>query len=481
MKLLKLSLVASLALGALSTASFAQPLEEAIKGVDVSGYLRYRYNDDRYDNQKNVEGVKGGNATHRWKAVADFRTPVVNNVAFNLGILYNNESQNVNHGKGVSSTSIVNDPATGNLQAVTTNTPFLGNGLGAGKDSEFGVRNFYAVITPDSTATTITAGKQVLNTPVTNASDDDRGTGIMVLNSDIPNLTLGAAVFDSWSINDVHNGAAGNETAVDKMLYALAAIYNNDTSIGNIGAQVWGFHIDDTVDSLIFSELSWKGSLFNAKLQYAFSQLADDDKSVFGGLYGFVQNEAGVNVPNIASDNDVLIAEVGADLRADYSLPFDAKLGYITNFQDGTAVSLEDEGSFAKAGKIWYQNAATGFSFSALPASGMTQYGYNKKADVDIFYGALNFGFLEDRFKIGLEGVFGENKIDTPVLNAPSVENTIKFREIAPTFSWKHSKNLTFSGYYAMLTTEVDTKDANGNNNPDEDRNRLRFEARYNF
>ena len=50
MKFLKISLAASLALGALSTASFAQPLEEAIKGVDVSGYLRYRYTDDRYDN-----------------------------------------------------------------------------------------------------------------------------------------------------------------------------------------------------------------------------------------------------------------------------------------------------------------------------------------------------------------------------------------------------------------------------------------------
>lgn len=473
MKLLKLSLVASLALGALSTASFAQPLEEAIKGVDVSGYLRYRYNDDRYDNRGNVQGVKGGNAAHRWKAVADFRTPVVNNVAFNLGILYNNESQNVNHGKGISGAPDTNGNAT--------IIPYLGSGLGAGKDSEFGVRNFYAVITPDSTATTIIAGKQVLNTPVTNTRDDDRGTGIMVLNSDIPNLTLGVAVFDSWSINDVYNGAAGNETSVDKMLYALAAIYNNDTAFGNIGAQVWGFHIDDTVDSLIFSELSWKGSLFNAKLQYAFSQLADDDKSVFGGLYGFVQNEAGVNVPNIASDNDVLIAEVGADLRADYSLPFDAKLGYITNFQDGTAVSLEDEGAYVSVGKIWYRNAATGFSFSALPASGMKQYGYNKTADVDIFYGALNFGFLEDRFKIGLEGVFGENKIDTPVLNASNVENTIKFREITPTFRWKHSKNLTFSGHYAMLTTEVDTKDVNGNNNPDEDRNRLRLEARYNF
>lgn len=471
MKFLKLSLVTSVAISALSTSSFAQPLEEAIKGIDVSGYLRYRYNDDRYDNQGNVQDKKGGNATHRWKAVADFRTPVVNNVAFNLGVLYNNESQNVNHGKGIAGAPDANGNAT--------TIPFLGNGLGAGKDSEFGVRNFYAVITPDSTATTIIAGKQVLNTPITNTSDDDRGTGIMVTNSDISNLTLGAAVFDSWSINDI-SSKLGSETSVDKMIYALAAIYNNETEYGNIGAQVWGFHVDDVVDSLVFSELSWKNSLLGAKVQYAFSQLADDS-SVLSGLYGTVANQAGVNVANIATDNDVLILEGSANFRKDYDMPFDVKLGYITNFQDGTAVSLEDEGSFAKAGKIWYQNSATGFSFSALPASGMTQYGYNNKADVDIFYGAANFGFLEDRFKIGLEGVFGENKIETSVAGATPSSTTIKFREISPTFSWKHSKNLTFSGYYAMLTTENDAKDANGNSLPDEERNRLRLEARYNF
>lgn len=42
MKLVKLSLVAALAAGAFSVAN-ATPLEEAIKDIDVSGVLRYRY------------------------------------------------------------------------------------------------------------------------------------------------------------------------------------------------------------------------------------------------------------------------------------------------------------------------------------------------------------------------------------------------------------------------------------------------------
>ena len=43
MKLVKLRLVAALAAGALATSASAMPLEEAIKGVDVSGMTRIRY------------------------------------------------------------------------------------------------------------------------------------------------------------------------------------------------------------------------------------------------------------------------------------------------------------------------------------------------------------------------------------------------------------------------------------------------------
>ncbi|TLD83760.1 major outer membrane protein, partial [Helicobacter sp. MIT 05-5294] len=227
MKFLKLSLAASVALGALSTASFAQPLEDAIKGIDVSGYLRYRFNSDYYDNGNNNSNHKD---THRWKAVADFKAPVADNVAFNFGVLYNNENN------------------------VTFGTGGTGSGLGSGKDGSFGVSTFNAVITPDSTATTVIIGKQRLATPVTNAGDDDRGTGILILNSDLENATFAAAAFDSWSIDDLggqwqgYNSGGNDGTSVTKPLYALAGIYNFDTDYGTFGAQLWGFYIQDAVD-----------------------------------------------------------------------------------------------------------------------------------------------------------------------------------------------------------------------------------------
>ena len=43
-KIAKISLVAAVAVAGLTTAN-AQPLEEAIKNVDVSGSVVYRYND----------------------------------------------------------------------------------------------------------------------------------------------------------------------------------------------------------------------------------------------------------------------------------------------------------------------------------------------------------------------------------------------------------------------------------------------------
>lgn len=465
MKFLKLSLAASVALGALSTASFAQPLEEAIKGIDVSGYLRYRYNDDRYDNGNG--NVNGSSANHQWRAVADFKTPVVNNIALNFGVWYNNQN-NVNHGKGV------NDG--------TAPGGFTGTGLGSGSDGEFGVREFYATITPDSTATTIKIGKQELNTPVTNAYDGDRGTGILALNSDIPNLTLAAAAFDSWSINELNvsdRNIAGDvipgeytnspELSVDKPLYALAGIYGVDTNYGRFGGQLWGFYIDDAVDALVFGELSWQGSLLRAKLQYTYAALNNDEDSVFTTLYG---TGLSPRKANIAESNDMFVIEAGADFRNDFQLPLNVTLGYITNFADGTAVALEDEGSnVSRKGKIWWQNAGTGISTSALRGYG--NWGFGTEQEINVFYAGVDYSFIDERLNVGLEFAWGENDISNA--NGGRIQK-VEFTEITPTISWKHSKQLTLSTFYAFLNNSYDTA-----NTPDRDRNRFRVEAKYSF
>lgn len=491
MKFLKLSLAASVALGALSTASFAQPLEEAIKGIDVSGYLRYRYNDDRYDS---AAGNHGTNANHQWRAVADFKTPVVNNIALNFGVWYNNQN-NVNHGKGDG--TYIGQTVPGAGGAETTVRPgiqeFTGTGLGSGSDGSFGVREFYATITPDSTATTIKIGKQLLDTPVTNAYDGDRGTGILALNSDIPNLTLAAAAFDSWSINEVNvplstgNGVGdtsgnSNTISVDKPLYALAGIYGVDTNYGRFGGQLWGFYIDDAVDALVFGELSWQGSLLRAKLQYTYAALNNDEDSVFYTLYGNGNTLANPKA-NVSESNDMGVIEVGADFRNDFQLPLNITLGYMMNFADGTAVALEDEGSnVSRKGKIWWQNAGTGISTSALRGYGLQ--GFGTEQDVNVFYAGVDYSFIDERLNVGLEFAWGEN--DISYSNGIATNGNIKkveFTEITPTISWKHSKQLTLSAFYAFLSndyTYVNTPHTS-NDTWEADRNRFRVEAKYSF
>ncbi|WP_416830599.1 major outer membrane protein [Helicobacter ganmani] len=464
MKFLKLSLAASVALGAFSTASFAQPLEDAIKGIDVSGYLRYRYNDDRYDaNGFNKDSVANSNATHRWKAVADFKAPVADNVAFNFGILYNNESQNVNHGNTY---------------------PGQGSGLGSGKDGSFGVSTFNAVITPDSTATTVIIGKQRLATPVTNAGDDDRGTGILALNSDLEGFTFAAGAFDSWSIDDVHQGYASGSndgTSVTKPLYTLAGIYGVDTAYGHFGAQLWGFYIQDAVDALGFGELSWNNATFDVALQYALAKLDNSDSSILGVLHGTGVGARG-NKSNISESNDLFVINLGANFAQEYDVPLDVKLGWVTNFQDGTAVTLNDDGTaFKYAGAIWWQNNATGISTSALLPRGV--HGFGNEQEISVFYGAIGYSMVDSRLRIGLDYVWGNNEVTAGNVTLRDTD----FQEITPRISWKHNKNLTISGYYAYLMTDAPnvyyTDPVTGNDRrfEDEDRQRVRVEVKYSF
>lgn len=469
MKFFKLSLAASVALGAFSTASFAQPLEEAIKGVDVKGYLRYRYTDDRYDNQKFEKNKVGDKARHQWRGQVDFKTPTMNAISVNLGLLYTNNNE-TNHGKG------------GN-----TVGQYYGS-LPSGQDNSFNLRTLYLNITPDSTATDIRVGKQILDTPITGS--DDRGVGFLAFNRDIAGLTLALGAFDTWSIDD--RSKVGDGNGFVKPFYTLAAIYSADSSIGNIGAQAWGFVIDDIVDASAFLELSWKNSLLNAKLQYAFAKLENGDGSPIqttntkafnnNGNNGAVAGKGG----GLPQDNDVLSFQIGADFTKDFNVPFNARLGYLTNFKDGTVALLDSEGELAKAGKIWFANTATAVNFGlANGLSGTSLYG--TETDLEVFYGAIGYGLVDGRLKLGLEAAFGENKMSWTgdiAGKAGQLADKTKFTEVTPTISWKYNKNLNLSAYYAMLSTENSVKkddSAKKDTYADEDRNRLRLEARYSF
>ncbi|WP_277640192.1 major outer membrane protein [Wolinella succinogenes] len=424
MKLAKISLAAAVALGALSTMSFAQPLEEAIKGVDVSGMLRYRYTDDRFKNDNHASGDNNTDAKHSWRVNADFKTPVVNNVAFNLGVVYNNSNDTNKGGAGASSID-------------------TGTGLGAGEDGDFGVATFYATVTPSSTNTVINVGKMRLNTPVTDALDD-RGTGIIALNSDLPHWTFAGVALDTWALDDVNTPGT---TSFTEGLYALAALAN----YGDLSAQVWYFNVTDAVKSLIFTELAYKYDFFSIKGQYAFSEL-DNGK---GKLVAGVDN----------NKNALYTLEAGVSFA-----PVSARVGYIGSDKDGYKVSFDNQGTYSMGGKIWNDLSITGVNYSPVyeaPVAG-------EKRELEVFYGAVDVD-VTDTLALGLEYVKGENKI-SPAAGAYKV----KFQEITPTVTYQYSKNLTLSSYYAMLKVKDESQKVNADY-ADAKQNELRFEALYKF
>ncbi|WP_416861650.1 major outer membrane protein, partial [Helicobacter ganmani] len=288
----------------------------------------------------------------------------------------------------------------------------------------------------------------------------DRGTGILALNSDLEGFTFAAGAFDSWSIDDLaaYDNALGvnfqgyktggnDGVAITKPLYALAGIYGVDTAYGHFGAQLWGFYIQDAVDALGVGELAWNNATFDVALQYALAKLDNSDSSILGALHGTGVGARG-NKSNISESNDLFVLNLGADFAQEYNVPLDVKLGWVTNFQDGTAVTLNDDGTaFKYAGALWWQNNATGISTSALLNRGVA--GFGSEQEISVFYGAIGYSMVDSRLRIGLDYVWGNNEVTTG--NATLYD--IDFQEITPRISWKHNKNLTISGYYAYLMT----------------------------
>lgn len=180
-KFAKISLAAAVAVAGLSSVASAKPLEEAIKGVDATGYVTYQYNDKADD-------VAETNANSNvYKAAITLSVPAADDVAVKVtGVV-----------RGVTTSADAN-PSTTLAHANFTYT---------------GVQNL-----------TVIAGKQALNTPWTEGSSvinpTQNGTGVLALyNAGF--ATLAAGHFVNNSINS-DTGAA--VTVTDNDISVLAAI-----------------------------------------------------------------------------------------------------------------------------------------------------------------------------------------------------------------------------------------------------------------
>ena len=308
MKLVKLSLAAIVAAGALTSVASAASLEEAIKNVDVTGYARYRF--DSKDSGTNTANK------HRFTSDVNFKSALDDNFFGVLGFRYDSID---NSGERFQAETMVGVDDQGNDSFGQT----------------FNVRQVYLGYTAGNT--TITAGRQVLGTFFT---DDMVGTGIKLLNSDISGLTLAAIAFDNLQddgdigTGDLLLGSNRAEHVYDRNLYGAAAIGSYDP----VSFQLW-YAALDSVAQLYVADVTVGTNLGGVDLslqaQAAGSSMWADNADA--GALGIVPLD----------DATFWAAELGAK-----AFGFDGSVGYVQFDTDEISlISFEDQGSFIDAGE----------------------------------------------------------------------------------------------------------------------------------
>ncbi|EAJ1512831.1 group 1 major outer membrane porin protein PorA [Campylobacter jejuni] len=424
MKLVKLSLVAALAAGAFSAAN-ATPLEEAIKDVDVSGVLRYRYDTGNFDkNFVNNSNLNNSKQNHKYRAQVNFSAAIADNFKAFVQFDYN--------------------AADGGYGA---------NGIRNNQKGLF-VRQLYLTYTNEDVATSVIAGKQQLNTIWTdNGVDGLVGTGIKVVNNSIDGLTLAAFAVDSFMAEEQGADLLGKSTIsttqkaapfqADSLgnLYGAAAVGSYDLAGGQFNPQLWlaywdqvafFYAVDAAYSTTIFDGINW--TLEGAYLGNSLDSELDDKRHANGNLFA-LKGSIEVN-------------------------GWDASLGglYYGDKEKASTVVIEDQGNLGSllAGEeIFY---TTGSRLNG--DTGRNIFGY--------VTGGYTFN---ETVRVGADFVYGGTKTE-----ATNHLGGGKKLEAVARVDYKYSPKLNFSAFYSYVNL-----DQGVNTNESADHSTVRLQALYKF
>ncbi|EAL0602729.1 TPA: group 1 major outer membrane porin protein PorA [Campylobacter jejuni] len=424
MKLVKLSLVAALAAGAFSAAN-ATPLEEAIKDVDVSGVLRYRYDTGNFDkNFVNNSNLNNSKQDHKYRAQVNFSAAIADNFKAFVQFDYN--------------------AADGGYGA---------NGIKNDQKGLF-VRQLYLTYTNEDVATSVIAGKQQLNLIWTdNAIDGLVGTGVKVVNNSIDGLTLAAFAVDSFMAAEQgadllrHSTTSTTQKAapfkVDSVgnLYGAAAVGSYDLAGGQFNPQLWlaywdqvafFYAVDAAYSTTIFDGINW--TLEGAYLGNSLDSELDDKTHANGNLFA-LKGSIEVN-------------------------GWDASLGglYYGDKEKASTVVIEDQGNLGSllAGEeIFY---TTGSRLNG--DTGRNIFGY--------VTGGYTFN---ETVRVGADFVYGGTKTEA----ANHLGGGKKLEAVARV-DYKYSPKLNFSAFYSYVNL-----DQGVNTNESADHSTVRLQALYKF
>jgi len=444
MKLIKLSLVAALAAGTFSAAN-AVALEEAIKDIDVSGMLRYRYvsgqvgKTDGFSGRTNASTTGTRKQDHQWKAQLGVSAAIADDfkafLQLNYGVWDGGYGANNN-----------NSDTKGSLE----------------------VRQYYLTYAPANYNTAILFGKQQLNTIWTdNGFYGLVGTGAKIINNDIEGVTLAAYAFDSYSADsdggdlaykynaqpnpqhtNIYRIIPGKGTlapAYSGNIYGVAALGSYQALGGDLNSQLWLAYFDQNAfyyaldlkyNTTFSNDVAWE--LEGAYLGNSVDSDLKDNKDPFG------------------FDNGNLFGLRGT---INY-LGFDATLGGLY-YGDKSSYSfnvIEDQGNIGSllAGKeIFYTDGSNLSGDLGRNIFGFVQAGYT----------------YNEAIRLGVDVVYGGTKADIAGLSAK------KF-EVAPSLTYKYSPKLAFEAWYSYVDVSGSSDYAYAK---DGDKNSVRIQALYKF
>ncbi|EAL5805197.1 hypothetical protein DR936_00260 [Campylobacter jejuni] len=414
MKLVKLSLVAALAAGAFSAAN-ATPLEEAIKDVDVSGVLRYRYESSNPWSNANFGSGISGKQDHKYRAQVNFSGAISDNFKAFVQFDYNSQDG----GYGTDSISNTSDTLT--------------------------VRQLYLTYTNEDVATSVIAGKQQLNTIWTdNGVDGLVGTGIKVVNNSIDGLTLAAFAMDSFNEasdttvtitqdsnrkitgvqfnrgNPKGDGDVSGALDWSKNIYGAAAIGSYDITGGQFNPQLWLAYMSDNAflyaldaaySTTIFDGINW--SIEGAYLGNSVDNKLKDRLGVANGNFFALRGTVEVN-------------------------GWDASLGglYYGKKDKVTVTTIEDQGNLGSllAGEeIFYTR------------------GSNLNGDLGRnIFGYVTGGYtFNEAVRVGADFVYGGTKTNIIGQGGKKLEAVARV-------DYKYSPKLNFSAFYSYVNVDTD-------------------------
>lgn len=416
MKLVKLSLVAAFAAGAFSAAN-ATPLEEAIKDIDVSGVLRYRYESSNPWSNNNYGSGISGKQDHKYRAQVNFNAAIADNFKAFVQFDYNSKDG----GYGENSISNTSDTLS--------------------------VRQLYLTYTNEDVATSVIAGKQQLNTIWTdNGVDGLVGTGIKVVNNSIDGLTLAAFAVDSF--NEASDSTViitqGNDNKItgvqfnrgnpqgdsdtsgalnwDKNLYGAAAIGSYEFLGGQFNPQLWLAYMSDNA-FLYAVDAAYSTTIFdgiNWTLEGAYLGNSLDSK-----LKNALKNQA--------ANGNFFALRGSVELNG-----WDASLGglYYGKKDKVTLTTIEDQGNLGSllAGEeIFYTN------------------GSNLNGDIGRnIFGYVTAGYtFNETVRVGADFVYGGTKTG-------EIGNGGKKLEAVARVDYKYSPKLNFSAFYSYVNVNTD-------------------------